>query len=284
MAIKILLVAGHGAGDPGAVNKKYNVNEAAIVREQVKAVKARLETYKDVTVTIADTSKDAFAELQKGKAPFGTGYDYVLEFHLNAFNGSAKGTEIYVTTTEKYLTVEQKINANLAKYFDNRGVKRTNFSVIWWAKQKGMSSALVESFFIDNNADYEKYKNNKTAINNAIADGIASGFGLTKKSTSSGSTTTPKPSTNKTTINGKVYWTGGSKFKMLKADKMYDNKELSTKTGSVTAWYFEKGSVIFADAIVKDKNGLPRLVMYTGDKGQNPRYLTLRADTVERLS
>lgn len=278
MAVKVLLVTGHGAGDSGAVNKKYSVNEASIVREQAKQIKLRLEgTYEDVQVTIADISKNAYAELQKGKAPFGTGYDYVLELHLNAFNGQAKGTEIYTTTAEVYTTVEQKINANLAKHFTNRGVKKTNFSVIWWAKQKGMSSALLESFFIDNNADYENYKNNKTAINNAIADGIASGFGLKKKAVSSGNATS---NSNKVTIDGKTYWKNGSKFKMLKDDIMYTDITLSKKS----SWEFKKGSVIFADAIEFTKGGYPRLVMFTGKKGENPRYLSLRDTIVERLS
>lgn len=280
MALKILLVAGHGAGDSGSINKKYHVNEAELVREQVRAVKSRLESYKDVSVTIADMTKNAFSELQKSRAPFATGYHYVLEFHLNAFDGSAEGTEIYTTTAEVYTTVEQKINANLAKYFTNRGLKRKDFSVIWWAKQKGMSSALVESFFIDNNADFEKYQKNKTAINNGIADGIASGFGLAKKPLSSRSKPTTIKPLDKVTINGKVYWKTGRKFRMLKDDRMYVDVNLSQ--GS--AWEFKKGSVIFADTIAFTRSGYPRLVMFTGDKGQNPRYLTLRSDIVERLN
>ena len=177
--MKILLIAGHGQGDPGAVANGYK--EADLTREIVKLLKSQLDNYADVT--IADTSKNWL----NNSMDFSQ-YDYVLEIHLNAGvndkkgNNGTTGTEIYITTSEKTHGVETGIVKGISSIgFKNRGVKRKNWTVISRAKKQGVSSALLEVCFIDDVDDMWLYQKKKTEVIKAIANGIINGFGLKAK-------------------------------------------------------------------------------------------------------
>ena len=173
--MKILLIAGHGNGDSGAVAHGYQ--EANLTREVVRLLKAELDNYAEVTV--ADTTKNWYEYLKTNSLNFKP-YNYVLEIHFNA--GGGTGTEIYVTTSEKSHGVETKIVEGISNIgFRNRGVKRKNFSVIDKVKKQGVSSALLEVCFIDNVDDMLRYQTKKAEVIRAIANGIAEGFGLEKK-------------------------------------------------------------------------------------------------------
>ena len=157
--------------------------EADLTREVVSLVKPKLSKY--ATVEVADTSVNWFKN--KSKLPL-DGVDYVLEIHFNACvndikgNGVTTGTEIYVTTSEKGTTVEEKIVEGIARLgLKNRGVKRTNWSVINYCKNKGISSALLETCFIDDADDMKVYTSKRASTAEAIVQGIVEGFGLDKK-------------------------------------------------------------------------------------------------------
>ena len=180
--MKILLIAGHGDGDVGAVG--IGCREADLTREVVSLLLSPLRDYADVT--IADTTKNMFEYLKTHTYNFKP-YDYVLEIHFNACvndakgNGKTTGTEIYVTEAEKGISVEEKIVKGISDIgFTNRGVKRKNWSVISKVKRQGVSSALLEVCFIDDADDMRLYQSKKSAIAKAIANGIIEGFGLKK--------------------------------------------------------------------------------------------------------
>lgn len=188
--MKILLIAGHGAGDCGAVGCGYK--EADLTREVVKLVKPKLEKY--ATVAIADTSYNWFNN--KASLPL-SGVDYVLEVHFNACvndqtgNGKTTGTEIFVTASESGIGVEENIVKNISALgLKNRGVKRNNWSVINYCKSKGISSALLEVCFIDDADDMKIYTTKKNEVADAITKGIVDGFGLKTASGASEVTTT----------------------------------------------------------------------------------------------
>lgn len=184
--MKILLIAGHGAGDSGALGNGYR--EADCTRETVKLLKEELLKYEDVAVNTYDTSRNAFYDAQNGEFNIGK-YDYVIEMHFNASdNSSAHGTECFVTHEENGIDVEKRIMKNLSKFYTLRdndnvfdGVKRTNFLVITQVKNKGMSGVLIELCFITNENDMKIYSANKKELAKLIADGVASGFKLEKK-------------------------------------------------------------------------------------------------------
>ena len=175
--MNILLIAGHGAGDPGACGCGYE--EADLTREVVGMLADKLNGYADVDIEVYPTDHSAYHDLSVGNLQVNwSDYDYVLEVHFNACGGQAEGTEIFVTRGEEGTDVEECIMDKLSEYFTVRGVKRMNFNVIYSAKRAGVSSALLETCFIDSESDVDTYENNKEGIAQAIADGIIEGFGL----------------------------------------------------------------------------------------------------------
>lgn len=209
--MKILLIAGHGAGDCGAVGCGYK--EADLTREVVKLVEPKLSSY--ATVEVADTSVNWFNN--RAKLPL-SGVDYVLEIHFNACvndakgNGVTTGTEVYVTTSEKGTTVEENMLKGIASLgFKNRGVKRKNCSVINYCKSKGISSALLEVCFIDDADDMKIYSAKKDAIAEAIIKGIVEGFGLRIKPVDELAEAC-KVLASKGIINSPDYWAKGTGY------------------------------------------------------------------------
>lgn len=181
--MKVLLICGHGEGDPGAVGCGYK--EADVVREIAPKLKSALSNYAEVEVF--DTSKNMYKYLKSGKTFDFKKYDYVVELHLNACvndtkgNGKTTGTEILVHSLEKGISVEESILSNIEKLgFRNRGVKRrTDLLVMNTCKKKqGVSHALIEVCFIDDLDDMKLYQAKKDEVVNAIAQGIIKGFKL----------------------------------------------------------------------------------------------------------
>lgn len=180
--MNILIISGHGQGDPGACANGYQ--EATLVRELALALSSTLKPYANVTVF--DTNKNMYKYLKTNSFNFKE-YGYVLELHFDASvndtigNGKTTGTGILVHPSEKAVTVEQKIVDNIAKLgFANRGVKvRSNLQNMNVCKgSQGVSYALLETCFIDDIDDMKLYIAKKDQVVSAIANGIIDGFGL----------------------------------------------------------------------------------------------------------
>ncbi|MGL5714950.1 MAG: N-acetylmuramoyl-L-alanine amidase [Paraclostridium sp.] len=83
------------------------------------------------------------------------GYDLVLEFHLNAHNGSAFGTETYYYTGDsKGEAMAVRVNKQLSTVFKSRGAKATKD--LYMIRDTQPLALLVEVFFCDNKDDYSK--------------------------------------------------------------------------------------------------------------------------------
>lgn len=180
--MKILLMAGHGQGDSGAVGNGYK--EADLTREFLQLLKPKLSKYADVTVF--DTNKNPYTYLKSNKYNFKE-YDYVLEIHFNAAvndrvgDGRTTGAEILVHPKEKGVSVEEKILNKLeALGLRNRGVKvRDNLQNMNICKGNyGVSYALLEVCFIDDKDDMTLYAQKKDVLASGVANGIAEGFKL----------------------------------------------------------------------------------------------------------
>lgn len=185
--MNILLISGHGNGDPGAVSRINGVQyrEADETRAMTYLIKKYLEKY--CSVVQYPKERNAYHDYHKGVlSTIGNfkAFDYVLEVHFNAYlagpaDGKTKGTECYVTTSEKSVGVETKICENISKFgFRNRGVKRYNYAVINTAKKNGTSSALLEVCFIDDPDDMAIYVPRRDTIAKSIADAVLTGFGI----------------------------------------------------------------------------------------------------------
>lgn len=185
--MNILLISGHGAGDPGAVSTLNGTlyKEADEARRVTSALQKALKSV--CNVTVYPTTRNAFKDHKTGIlsqiADFSK-YDYVLEIHFNASqtsatDGKTKGVECYVTSSEPSTLVEGKICKYISEVgLTNRRVKRYNWSVISAARHFGTSSALLEVCFIDDPDDMKIYTTKFQSIIDGIAKGIIEGFGL----------------------------------------------------------------------------------------------------------
>lgn len=178
--MKFLFICGHGNGDSGATGNGFR--EDILSRELVDLC-AMKGSSKGLNITIYSKDLNCYKESLRGRIPNYSNYDYVVEFHFNAFNGQAFGSEILVHTSEKGVSVEETILRYLSNLgFRNRGVKRRNDLLnMNKCKSQGTSYALIETCFIDNVSDMEKFNNSKHSVAEAIIDGIIDGFGLSVK-------------------------------------------------------------------------------------------------------
>lgn len=250
--MKILLIAGHGAGDPGACG--YGV-EATETRRVVNMLKSQFAGY-EADVDIYPIERNAYADIGAGVLQVNfANYDYVLEIHFNsAANESATGVEVWVTPIESGITVEQAIvNKVSALGYANRGVKREDFRVIRTAKNRGVSAALVETCFISNQGDMSRYNNNFSSVCNAIVEGVAEEFGLSKKSGYVEPVQPPTTPTEKPKVNYIVKTSDG---KQLGAFNVLENAKNMAKANN---------------AIVYDKSG-NIIVSYVPQQSSSTRY------------
>ena len=169
--MKFLIVAGH-EGTTGAVSGKL-IEEVLTEQLSEKIVKVLKEQGHEATepdfnlYDVVDTKMDYIK-----------GFDYVLEVHFNAFNGTATGTEIYVANGITGIAVEKSIMQRMKKWFklrDADGVKTAAFKTITHLQKKG---ALLEVCFIDSKSDMATYLSNTDKIAQDIAYGILEGFGV----------------------------------------------------------------------------------------------------------
>ncbi len=164
----VVLDPGHGGVDPGATSN--GINEKDIVYSILytygkKYFNAKTSTVKAYWTRVNDTKielndRAAFAE--------SVGADCFISLHMNSASSTAKGTEVYYSTTNNKVTdcglsseklagyFQQNIVDNLSTY--NRGVKTAQFVVI---KKNTVPAILVELGFITNTADREKFTNAK---------------------------------------------------------------------------------------------------------------------------
>lgn len=245
--MKILLIAGHGAGDPGACSA-YGT-EATETRRVVESLKSKFGGY-DVNVDVYPTSRNAFADAGAGTLQVNfSNYDYVLEVHFNSSaNASATGVEVWVTPDESGITVEQTIVNKVASLgYPNRGVKREDFRVIRTAKNKGVSAALIETCFISNKNDMDRYNNSFSKVCDSIVEGVAEGFGLKKNNNV---VEQPKPVTPPATlkVNYFVKTSGG---KQLGAFNSLENAKSMAKSNSAIV-YDVNGKVLYSYVVTKN--------------------------------
>lgn len=176
----IVLSAGHGGTDPGAVGNGYE--EHNLAWEFVKLVRDYLNNnYTGQTINTLE-EKNSSGNFKTNsqywtKATSGGAYS----FHFNAASSaSATGTEVLVGN---YGTSRcTRINNALAKHFKNRGLKSVDTSQYYMLREVGFDM-IAEICFISNSDDMKIYQANKSKIVANVGDAIATNEGLTKKTT-----------------------------------------------------------------------------------------------------
>lgn len=177
---QIVLDAGHGGPDPGAVNDAFGLHEADLNLEIALRVADRLR--EDHGYTVALTPQDPETELgnsERGAIANACGATAFIEIHLNAsVDPTANYTQTFWGEKEKDLAFSQVMNDSLASLgipvnaverFDNGGLLRAK-----------MPSILVEAVFLSNPEEAERLAQGtrQTAIVDAVTEGIVTWMAL----------------------------------------------------------------------------------------------------------
>lgn len=173
---KIILDAGHGAKDPGAVGPN-KTKEKDVTLATAKALKAELEAAGAEVVLTRST--DVFLELkQRTDIANKSDYDAFISIHADSFAATSKGTTTYYNASvnfngPKSYTLAKSVQADLVKAIGtyNRGVKQESFYV---NRMNELPSVLVELAFISNPTEEAQLKTAKFQKNAAI--GIRKGL------------------------------------------------------------------------------------------------------------
>ena len=210
-----LVIAGHGDGDPGALGNGYNERDLTLeVTNLLDAQHENIHAY---------TAHNVYA--QGTLATVAKGYDTVTEIHFNAFNKTAKGTEVLIHSTYEPDGVDTKLLSVLSKYFQNRGIKkRSNLANINIAYNKGINYRLVEICFIDNAEDIKIYQANKNRIAKEMAEAI---LGMTLAAPAPAPAPAPKPAPTPTPVPTPTHT-------VAKGDTLYGiSKKYNTTVASI---------------------------------------------------
>ncbi len=171
MPYSIMLDAGHGGANPGAVYEGRREKDDALAL--VLAIGPILES-NGIDVLYTRTTDVYQTPLEKAQLANEAGVDFFVSIHRNSFpeDNVVSGVEslVYDLSGIKY-EMAQNINAQLETVgFVNLGVKaRPNLIVL---RRTKMPSVLVEAGFINSNTDNQLFDANFDAIARAIADGI----------------------------------------------------------------------------------------------------------------
>ncbi|WP_161566933.1 N-acetylmuramoyl-L-alanine amidase [Exiguobacterium sp. SL-10] len=173
----IVLDAGHGGGDPGAVNG--SLYEKTIVLDVTKRVEAYLRSKYDYQVRLT-RSTDVYLTLdqrvQTAKTLRG---NLFVSLHTNAATTPyAKGVETFYSSSSAHSAKSRVLATNIQSNLmgkmsgmTNRGVKTANYYVI---RYNTMPSALVELGFISSPQDLTHLRSN--ASRQRMAEGVAEGI------------------------------------------------------------------------------------------------------------
>lgn len=166
----LLVIAGHGAGDSGAVGHGYT--EA----ERVRCLASRLAVLGGNNVTIADTNRNWYAD--RGITSLNISKDWqILELHMDSGSASAKGGHVIIKQGYDPDQYDKALANFIGSFFPGRAntiVGRAKLANANRSAAKGYSYRLLENGFISNKDDLTKFNNQI----DELARGILSAFGI----------------------------------------------------------------------------------------------------------
>lgn len=241
--MKLFVICGHGAGDPGACANGYE--EA----ERVRVLGKKIKELGGSSVTLGDVNRDYYAD--NGISNLNLSKDYqIIELHMDKASASARGAHIIIWHEFNPDDYDNALASFLCGMFPGRSTKiakRSDLANPARAAAKGYGYRLAECGFISNKEDLNLFNNNIEKI----AKGILEAFGIfTSGASSSNKPSAGKPSSGssssskktisqiaKEVINGE--WGNGDtrKKKLEAAGYDYDEvqKEVNKQLGVSTS-------------------------------------------------
>lgn len=182
MAIKILLDPGHGQGvnfKRGYVGAKWkNEGDGNFYFSLILSRELKKRGF------VVGTTRSSIGQnpglSQRGN--MARGYDLFISLHTNA--GGGHGVEIYDDVSRSCYRLASNLCVTISKTLNiyNRGVKKRYYRGGNWygvlASNKARAGMLIEHCFHDNAGDIKKYEANADRLASAMADTIASYYGM----------------------------------------------------------------------------------------------------------
>lgn len=252
----IFVIAGHGAGDPGASGNGYT--EA----ERVRALAAKIKAYGGDAVTVGDTSRNWYADNGISTLSISKSWQ-IIELHMDSASASARGGHVIINSgfePDKYDTALAAFISGLLPGRAQTIVKRNDLANPKRAAAKGYPYRLLECGFISNTQDVKIF-NEKT---DEIAKGILNVFGIGTSASGSTDTSgesklvsaTPQPDTLKAgrlAVDGK--WGRDTTLRLQKIfgtvqDGAVSNQRAEYRQpGCYTGWEWENDPSGYSDLI-----------------------------------
>lgn len=189
MANSVFLSAGHGGNDPGAVG--YGLKEKDINLQTLLGCKAELERH-NVKVFSSRTTDENDGVYEEVREAIASGAEIAVSFHANA--GGGNGFEAYCNTANtdgvKLCKLAEKYVKALGQ--NSRGVK--DGMHLYFIRETPMTAVLLESFFVDNDADNDigDTKAEQKAFGTAYAKAILEYLGIAYKENTPDKPSSPK--------------------------------------------------------------------------------------------
>lgn len=252
----IFVIAGHGAGDPGASGNGYT--EA----ERVRALAAKIKAYGGDAVTVGDTSRNWYADNGISTLSISKSWQ-IIELHMDSASVSARGGHVIINSgfePDKYDTALAAFISGILPGRAQTIVKRNDLANPKRAAAKGYPYRLLECGFISNTQDVKIF-NEKT---DEIAKGILNVFGIGTSDSGSTDTSgeskpvsaTPQPDTLKAgrlAVDGK--WGRDTTLRLQKIfgtvqDGAVSNQRAEYRQpGCYTGWEWENDPSGYSDLI-----------------------------------
>lgn len=252
----IFVIAGHGAGDPGASGNGYT--EA----ERVRALAAKIKAYGGDDVTVGDTSRNWYADNGISTLSISKSWQ-IIELHMDSASASARGGHVIINSgfePDKYDTALAAFISGILPGRAQTIVKRNDLANPKRAAAKGYPYRLLECGFISNTQDVKIF-NEKT---DEIAKGILNVFGIGTSASGSTDTSgeskpvsaTPRPGTLKASrlaVDGK--WGRDTTLRLQKIfgtvqDGAVSNQRAEYRQpGCYTGWEWENDPSGYSDLI-----------------------------------
>ncbi len=155
---RIMLDPGHGGTDPGASGPTAP-HEAELALRCAKQLNTWLTGTLGAPVKMTRTTNATLSLSARRTASINYDPYIFCSIHLNAFNGTANGTETwYYWSTGNSKPLAQKVQATLISQMNrtNRGVKQNGWTVI--TGSSGIPAILTEGLFVDNKTEHNLIK------------------------------------------------------------------------------------------------------------------------------
>ena len=167
---KIIISAGHGGNDPGAVANGYTERDLAIEFRELLVKELLLLGVKP----LIDDNKNALKQTLAWLTGKYSSKDILLDIHWNAASSKARGTEIIVPDNASIFEnnfAKNILNVFVSNGFVNRGVKpesQTARKRLGWMRPPA-ENILIEMGFITNLLDINLYQNLKYKLAKELA-------------------------------------------------------------------------------------------------------------------